>query len=385
MSPRFGSGAFAVRACFYAVAALLVLRPASAGDQAMAKFLLDAGKKAIEKKQYDDALTKLQRARVEDTSLFEADYWIAFAYDKKGVPSEALKSYRAFRDACRREQETAPLSKELDALAKKGEARLVALAAGETELQKLNDPFVASMLALAKTLFVRDAALAQRALDAVLAVQPDHEEAKRLREKIPAEGAAPAASAPATEAASKGEPGRASANYPDIKRWRDLLGSKAFGTFGGWTYGESTLTIDYKQGGSYYWPAQVIRTPARYVLELEVRVRRFDGPRWTVGFGFAKQGENYLSMFFSRSEVITLQFKGGPPTELTRPGGVTPVEQDTWHRFAVDVDGARARAWFDDKPVVSVTLPAENLAGDVSIYHQDNRCEFRVLRLGTKE
>src|SRR5689334_17443934 len=90
------------------LAVLCLLRQAQAGDKEMARFLLDSGKKAVEKKQWDDAITKLQRARVEDASLIETGYWIAFAYDKKGTANEALKAYRAFRQDVRSALEGAP-------------------------------------------------------------------------------------------------------------------------------------------------------------------------------------------------------------------------------------------------------------------------------------
>lgn len=369
--------------------ALIVPGPAL-GDADLARFLLDGGKKALEKKQYDDAIVKLERARVEDATRIEIGYWLALAHDKKGNGPDAVREYRAFRDAARAAGATAPMDKETDALVKKADQRLAALAAGETELARLNAPFVDAMLAFAKAQYLRDPALALRAAEAVLAVSPAHAEAQRLAEKLRAEQAGSAAPAEAAEAPKTpaAGPSKPAGTYPDIKRWKDLVGTRAFGTsYDGWIYDAKGLTLDVKEGGSFYWPLAPVVTPARYVLEMEFSLKRADSPRWALGFGFAKDRQaDHLSLFFSRSEVVPLHFRGGSPTNLQNPANISPIEVDTWHRFAVDVNGQNVKGWFDGKVVLDTKVASrDTLAGEVALYHQMNRVEIKSMRLGTKE
>jgi hypothetical protein len=372
-----------------AIAVLLLLGgPAHGEDPELARFLLEGGKKALEKKQYGDAIVKLARARVEDPGLVEVGYWIALAHDRMGATADAVREYRAFCEAYRSALVERTLDKGTEVLAKKAEARLAALAAGGTELTRLNASFVASMLDFAKTQYLRDPTLARRATEAVLAVAPGHEEALRLLERLRADlGGKPDPATPPRANVPDAAPVRPGSEFADIKRWKDLLETRGFGVYDGWLYDKKGLTIDRAQGGAFYWPIQAIRTGSRYVLEMEVRLTRVDNPRWGVGFGFAKDRQaDHLGLFFSRSEVVSLQFQVGRPTAFAKPANIEPVEIDAWHRFAVDVDGVRVKAWFDDRVVLDATIPdGKSFAGEVGFYHQGNRCEVRSLRLGTEE
>jgi tetratricopeptide (TPR) repeat protein len=351
------------------LATLLLATSAGAEDSALAKFLLEGGRKDLEKKQYDDALTKLEKAAVEDPKLLEARYWIAVANERKGDVPKAVAAYRAFRDACA--AATPPPDKELAKLLKATEARLTVLAAAEVELQKLNEAFVAKALAFAKGNYVRDPVLATRALQDVLLLAPGHAEATALLEKLTGLG---------TTKKSNPDGGP----YKDVAQWDDFLRTKFLGTNAGWEYTEDLLKID-KKGGSFVWPRREYTAPKAYVVELEAQIVEAYPSKSCFGIGFGKKGEDsWYALHLGKTEVVLWRVDGPSHKDLltiTRE----PLEIGTWNRLALVVDGLKLEGFLNDKKVLSFEVTdRDNLGGPIGIWYQDSRFEIRRFRAGAR-
>lgn len=101
-------------------------------DEEVAKFLLEQAKKSISLRRYDEAVTKLERARTEDPALLEASYLLGQVFEKMKQPGKALGAYRTFRDACAKKG--AALDKKIARLLARAEKRIATLGKGEREL-----------------------------------------------------------------------------------------------------------------------------------------------------------------------------------------------------------------------------------------------------------
>jgi tetratricopeptide (TPR) repeat protein len=117
--------------------ALLAADTVVAGDAVVARTLLQNGKKAVTYRKYDEAVTLLRKALVEDPDLAEAAYWIGVALDRSKDDLGALAAYRDFLAILDRKGAAAtPEEKKLRGTAQR---RVDALAAGEKEFRKLED------------------------------------------------------------------------------------------------------------------------------------------------------------------------------------------------------------------------------------------------------
>lgn len=370
--------AFARALAAVLAACLSVAPPAVAGDASLARFLLDGGKKALEKKQYDDALVKLQKAAAEDPTLAEAHYWIGLAHDRKGDVRPAVEAYRAFRDASAPKAAAGTLPRPEAALLAKANARLGTLAAAETELARLHEAFAAKAIAFAKSNFLREPRLAERAARAILAVVPSHEEAQKLLEKL---GGAPVAAAPAgpPEAAPK-DP-----LHAGIEKWHDFIATRLLDD-SSFTYEDGIMTVE-REGGAFHWPPSALQTGSRYVLEIEARFVTQLKPTWWVGVAFAERGKGCFAVHFGDDELVLWELVSATgPTRDVATKSIDQVQLDAWHRLTVSVDGMSVRVHLDGVLVVESEIEAEDrkdLAGGIGIFHQGSRCEIRKFRMGT--
>src|SRR6185369_4777681 len=119
------------------------------------------------------------------------------------------------------------------------------LAAGEKEFRKLEDAYIASLLAFAKDNFVRDPGISLSAVQSILAVRPDHEEALGLSEKL--------GGSPAGKSAGKGGPGPEKGPFAAVKSWHDLIADKSFqGEVV--TFGDDMMIFDTRTAGKVCEP-----------------------------------------------------------------------------------------------------------------------------------
>jgi hypothetical protein len=382
----------------------VVLAPgARAGDAELAKFLLKGGKDDLAKKQYEQAATKLERAEKEDPELLEAVYWLAVVAERKGDVPGSLTQYRRF---CAAVLAKKGATKEEAALQKKAQERLSALAAGETERRKLDDGFVEALMGFARANFVRDPAITGEALRMVLELRPEHEEARRLVEKIGVTGVRPTPepSKPEEKKPEGDEPEEEEApNKPAspaepmtpssklVKKWTEYTDGVVMGKNTGWTYANGMLTIE-KPGGSMTRAPRALTAGAKYVVEMEARiVERIAGEKKpTLGFMFAyarpagathDDASFYFHLFDEGSAILHRNQDGGRDdvyrVDLKPPGF------GKWHRLAVVVQGTKMEMWVDGKKVTDYSAQGrDDLVGEVGIFHQACKAEIRRLRCG---
>src|SRR5204862_40197 len=125
------------------------------------------------------------KAQDETPELIEAIWWRASAQERSGDKPAALASYREYLVACEHKiADAAVISKEEQRLKALAEKSVDALAVGDKEFKKLEDGYVASLLAFAKDNFVRDPSMSLKAVQAVLEVRPDCDEALKLKDKL---------------------------------------------------------------------------------------------------------------------------------------------------------------------------------------------------------
>lgn len=346
--------------------------PLQAGDHDLAEFLLEGGKKAIQKRQYDDGIARLEKALAEDEGVIEAHYWIGYAEEKRGDPAAAVAAYRRFREACKGCE--SKLERGLSNLLRKAESRLRVLAAAEIELAKLNESFIRDVLALAKTSFVRDPALARRAVHLVLALDPGHPEALKLTAKLGGESTAAAGGAD-----EEADPAK------EVATWDDFLARSLFGTNDGWSYANGRLRIHDEGQGSFVTPKRAYASPKDFVYEIEGKIEESFG-NWCLGVCFAKHESSWFACHFSRAEVVLWRVMDAARSEDIVRHPIDPLELDTWHRLTVAAKGNRLDVYLDGKKQFShVHDGLRNFGGDVGTFHQRNRCEIRVLRMGARK
>lgn len=358
---------FAVVAAVSGIAA----RTARAGDAELAKFLVKGGRDDLAKKQYDDALKKLQKARVEDPLLLEALYWMGAVHDARKDPRAALVAYRAYAVAYTdKKSGSVPVTRDEEALLAKVQARLEVLAAAELELTRLREAYVAQLLAFAEENFVRDPAVTSRALRQLLAIQPKHASARRLLEKMGGEEAAALA---------------AESDPFGVRTWEDLVATKRFESADGLEYVDDKLVIE-RSVGVYLFARDVEPTTAKYVLDAELQFTTETGAR-VVGFGFGVGSVRIVSLMFTATNVdlVVIDQSKHTTVQIASKNHKRPIELHAWHRVTIVVDGIHVEVQVDGSKLLEADVKdATDLDGKVGLYVQGCRTELKTLKLGRR-
>ena len=350
---------------------------AAAGDAKVADSLFKSGKQALGKGDTEGAISFFKKAQEENPDLIEACWWRASAQDKAGDKAAALSSYREYATLFDGKAVTSKEEQRLKGLADKSIAQL---AAGEAEFKKLEDGYVAALLTFAKDNFVRDPGVSRKAVEALLAVRPDHEDAKKLLEKL---GGGPAA--PEEKGAPKSAAGPATGPFAKVKEWRDLIAEKAIQseTDGLISYEGDLMVVDTK-GGKKVTPRTAIDMGASFAHEMEFHVLQTYERGWFTALVFADKGddESFLTAFVGTSRVVVLQTLGGSQSEVAA-FDMPQLDVEKWHRFGVVVKGPQADVWLDGKKVLTWRDPAGgDLDGGICVFQQRCKTERRLFRAG---
>ncbi|HEU4396088.1 MAG TPA: hypothetical protein VFS92_11020, partial [Planctomycetota bacterium] len=318
-------------------ALVLFSLPAAAaifGDPALAKSLLEDGKKAVNSRKFDEAATLLRKALEEDPDLAEAAYWLGVGREKSKDDAGALAGYREFLAILDRKGGGNAEEKKLRAQAEK---RIDVLAAGEKEFQKLEDRYVDELLAFATAKTGRDNGAASMALERILAVRQGYPAAISLREKIEGRSDAAASTDP------DGPPLR------HVKKWKDFIAERRLIT-STISYSDGLMIVDVP-GGSVATAADPIHPGKEFVCDMEFRVTKARG-EWVAGITFGESGGNFLSAFASVSRVVLVEQAGSGQRSL-QTALLPEIELNAWHRLVLAVRGPRVEAWFDGKKAFS--------------------------------
>jgi len=355
-----------------------------AGDRTVAAALVEQGKKALAKKSWTDAVTLFKKALQESPELIEAEYLRAQALEKGGgSKAEAVAAYRSFLEML---EHTPDAAKDVQALKPQAEKRILALAAGESEIQKLDDAFATQLLQFAKKYQSKDKAIAIEAMRLLLATKPDHAEAAELYKSLdgpPLEGAAGAPAAKAAAGAAVDTP----FGKLKIKTWHDFIADRAFDAPDVVKYEGEGLVVDLK-GGKLVKVTNAPDLGKRYVIDVEFRVIEEKERGWFVGALFGLNADSDMFTAFAQKTTTVVNhgnWKTGPgPDMLSEPmkGG----DPGAWRRLGVKVDGATVELWLDGKRAGSAkATDRTDLAGDVGLAQQRCKAEYRVFRAGDYE
>jgi len=345
---------------------------AVAGDAELAEFLLKGGRDDFAKKQYDEALKKLAKARVEDPTRIEATFWIGAVHDARKDPRAAATAYKEFRRAYDEKKAGAGVSKEEEGLLPRAQARLDVLAAGETELARVQDAYVAQLLALAEENFIRDPEVTTRALGMLLDVRPGHEPARRLLEKL-------GGAAGASEVAAATDPF-------GVKAWEDMIGLKRFSAADGFEYGDGGTMAFERREGKLITPPRMDPTTTRYVIDVEVRFTEDFGNRvFGIGYGH-KNGRVFCAMLTpAKVDFVDIGAGRGSQSTIATHHLAKEIPVGEWHRMTLIVDGLRMELHIDGKKELEGTAAGrDDLDGMIAAYGQQCRVEVRRFRLGRR-
>jgi hypothetical protein len=349
-----------------------------AGDAKVAETLFKSGRQAFQKGDYAGAVTFFRKAQEENAGLVEACWWRGAALEKTGDKVGALEAWREYLTLFAEKRSTGGVSREEQRLAALAEKSVESMAAGEKELRKLEDGYVAALLAFAKENFLRDPGVSVAALDALLAVREGHEEALRLREKLGgARSAAPSPSAPATDPAGVGP-------FREVRTWKDLLADRTFKA-PSVEYGAAGMVVDTR-AGALITPADSIDLGTTFAYEFEFRVTETYERGWLTGLTFAGKSGRFLSAFANAGRVVLLRAESRDAQDEVASFDMPPLETGTWHRLGVVVRGPALEAWFDGRKVLEWAEPSGRvLDGEIGIFQQRCRTERRVFRAGRLE
>jgi hypothetical protein len=353
-------------ACVWALAA-----PGVAEDAETARLLLQSGKDALAKKRYDEAVKFFEKAHGEDAGLIEAVYFAATAIEaRKDVPA-AVERYRAYLAAHRAKKQEGKATPEEDALAATATARLGVLAAATEDLRKAQDAYVDRLFAFVGENLVKDPGIAEKALRMLLAVRPQHAEARAALSKLP--GRAATGEAVGEEAAAAG-----------VHKWVDLLEKKTLGKDKGAEYGAKSVTFDHEDSKQHF--ADAVRpTGPSFVLEVELRMLEERGVDPTAGLLFAKEPAGpLLCLLLAEGQMVLFRGtrEGVENLALTEAS----VDRTQWHRLTLLVDGNEVEGRVDGKSIVKTTIAGRtSLLGSVGLWVQGIKVEVRAFRLGMRD
>lgn len=345
----------------WALAALFALAASDviAGDAVVARSLLDGGKKALTAKKYDEAIPLFRKALSEDPTLVEASYWRAQAHEKANDTIAALAAYREFLDLLAKKQSPTPDDLKLKPLAEK---RVDALALADKEFQKLEEKFVADLLAIARAKVASDPGAALAAAQRVLEVQPKNAEALALQERL----------------------GEKKQENPlaGVDQWRDLVKDKSLHSDVVKFPGE-LMTIEVKTSGKIR-PDPALTMGADYAGEMEFHLAATFEDGWSVGFSLGETKDGYYAVRIERAQVTVMYGKPKQRPESIASRASAPLDTAAWHRLAFAVHGARIVVMVDGEKVIDEAQgQRDDFSGEAGVSVGYGRVEFRSVRVGS--
>lgn len=327
------------------------------GDAVVARTLLESGKKAFTAKKYDDALPLFKKALAEDPTLIESVYWRAQVHEKAKDNVSALAAYREFLDLYAKKPGPSAEDQKLKPLAEK---RIEALAVADREFRKLEEKYIADLLAIAKAKVAGDPGAALGAVSRILEIQPKHAEALALREALGVKKESP---------------------FAGVASWRDLVKGQEYHS-DAISYTDGVMILE-RSGPGRLRSEPPAPMGAEHAGEMEFRLPVVSDPKWIIGFsiGETKDGsygavieKGQVRVFFSRpkQQPVLISSRATPPLDLT-----------TWHRLGYAVHGARIQVYLDNEMLIDEAQGERvDFAGECGVWLAYCKAEFRMIRLG---
>ena len=352
---------------------------AAAGDPKVADSLFKSGKQALGKGDAAGAISFFKKAQEENPDLIEACWWCASAQEKAGDKAAALATYREYLTLFGGKPAATKEEQRLKGLAEKSVAQL---AAGESEFKKLEDGYVAALLAFAKDNFVRDPGVSRKAVDALLAVRPDDEEGKKLLEKLGGSAPGDDAAAPASASA----PAPAVGPFKEVKEWRDLLAEQVFTSKDLIRYADGVMTFG-SDDGSVVSARESLEFGTTFAYEMDFRITEVKSRGWLTGLCFAGKGSGdskaFMCAFVNEARVSLMSAQGRASMDDVAIHEMPALDLKPWHRLGVVVRGPEAEVWWEGKKVLTWREPSgADLTGQLEIFQQRCATERRLFRAG---
>ena len=374
MGRRRGALACALASCLLAAALAPGLAPAA--DDELVGFLVKEGCAALDKGKTDDAIAKFRKATNEDRDAPQAWAWLGQALEKKGDKPAAIDAYRGIGPAVAARRRAGGMTPDVQDAVKRAVARLEALAPGEVELRRVQEGYLADLLALARATLEKDPATAKRALAVALGIAPDDAAVRELAEKLGVQARVPAAAAAPRPDGGKPEAG--------IAHWDDWIARKAIESSHA-TYDASTLQYEVRDEGEIAWAEPQSETGDRFVLDMEMRVLDRTAVTSHAGWAFFEKGDRFVAAFLKQDEVVLFQTVGDEKKDLGRADVAEAKDKSAWRRLTVSiVDKRHVTVAVDGKTLITHDLPeAFDGEGRTGIWTQRAKVEYRRLRVGT--
>ena len=368
---RAAASASALAVALAVLAGVAVPPPTHAQEiDRVAATLLDSGREALSKRDYDAAIEFFDKALEEDGKAVEAVYWKAQALEKLGRRRDALVAYRGFLSLV--EAGGAASAKSHADLVTKAEAREKRLGEGERALDRLNAAFAKKVLAFARKHAEDDPALARRAAQAAVAADPSHSEAADLLAEL---------------GGAEGDDGDGPPPEGPFKRfvdgdWHDFIARKTLGTDRP-EYVDGRMSLNVS-GGKLLGTTERVRLAKGYLFESYFRIQETHARGWLTGLAFARGGDEFWVAMYKQGQLILNRGSTSRgPIEDVDDHPLPAQRIGTWHRLGVRVDGARIQVWLDGRIVIDHdTEDPESTVGDLALFQQRCSAEYRLLRAG---
>src|SRR5688572_8544540 len=316
MSPR-STAAGGVRRLVLTALLGTLAAPARA-DDVVARSLLETGKDAFAKKNYDEAIRVLERARIEAPAIAESAYWIAASRERLSQTTAAVAAYRLFRAVASATPPTARGKVDADLL-RKTQARLLVLAPGEAEDERLRSQFASEMMALSRASPSKDPAAAALGLAMLLRAEPERDDVRDLLDAATA------------SLLDKGQTLLPTA-LRKIERWQDPIGAQTYGVLHNWKYEPPGLVADTHERQLTGAPDPIV-VGTSFAIDMEMRIPVIYGPLWAVGFGLVHAKDRLLEVVLSEKRVRVVLGSAGGGGQVLSDLDTAKIDPAEWHRL----------------------------------------------------
>ena len=352
-------------AAVFAVDALRSDVAADEPDMTVAKALLDSANGQLRKKNYDAALSLIEKTLAEAPTYLAALELKGVVLEKLGRTAEAAAAYQAWVDAYDGHSAAGTLGKGDTRKKKVIDKRLEKLTQGVRDLRRIETALRADLGAFVKRWQDKAPSAAERAAGILEAMD----------------------SLGATEEEPPAEAGVMSRVYRKLapKSEVDLIARKSLGTPDGMAYpDDGGMRLTYTDGGTILQPVEKIAAGEAYVYELQFQPNPKSN-RWLTGLVFGIEGSlrQFFAAFVKNGKLILHRVADGGGVKedvAVQRAGVGPGKL---HALTVVVRELSIEVYIDGKKKISYTAPRlHDLSGGVGIWAQDAVIDAPALRLG---
>jgi tetratricopeptide (TPR) repeat protein len=350
-----------------AVLLLLALSVAAAAvlaDEDAARYFTDRGRKALEKKDYEEAEKLFRQALGQHDGYLPAMVGIAEAAIGKGEKDTAI----AQLVACLEHAEGAKPSGEAKAARDRAEALLRELDPARLEFRLISEHYVRKLLGLARSHAKKDPGLARRCAERVLKIVPDHAEARKILS-----GGPPAPKPAPTADAKPGE--KRLFNGKDLSGWA--------GRGKEWRVESGAIVCTAVDCALWIRSKEEIK--GDYTLGVEMRFRKDmagGSPRLAVFFGVRSDIDRFALGAFINSVMLDRRQPTAERVKLAKAESYeisSSFDRNQWNLYRMVVEQSKVTVYVNKRKLFTHQAEAGAFDGFVGLVTQDCTGEFRRI------